>query len=460
MLLKNGLALLLSAALSCSLSSAAFASDNIEIIDTTIDATHFPDSAFRQYVSSVIDTDHSGALSSSEINAVTAMDVSDKGIVSLSGIEYFSQLEHLYCTDNAITRLDVSQNTVLTSLDCSRNQLTSLDVSALRHLESFKCEGNSYELRGVANQFNLSTLPQGFVLARASSWSGATLEGTLLSPTKTSATYRYDCGGNYSATFTFTFSEQAVTISLDAHGGNVSPNSLTCESGKVDDFPTPVREGYTFLGWFLPDGTRATTSTLFTTDTTLEAHWQATETLPFWDVSQSDWFYNDVSYAYSNGLMNGVDSASFAPYQTTNRAMIATVLWRMNGEVTPSSGDRNFVDVDGASYYYNAVYWALESGITSGFSEYVFAPNEAITREQLACFLYNTARYQDEDTSARADLEGFSDSSDISSWAEDALAWAVSEGLIGGKTSDTLAPKDAATRAEVAAILHRFETKN
>lgn len=457
MSLRKALALFLTTALTMGFSAPAMAADNIEHVDTEISEDTFPDANFRSYVSTNLDLDHSGALSDEEIAATTMMDVSNQDIASLAGLEYFPFLTALNCADNALTALDVASNTRLTVLNCSRNQLTSLDVSALPALETFDCEDNVFVLKGTMDRYDLADLPKGFDQNRASAWKGATLSGSLITPTADEASYTYDCGGGHSATFGLVFNSAPVTITLNAAGGNVSPNAITSTDGTLGTLPEPERLDYTFLGWYLPDGTMAGESTRLTADTTLTARWQYNyEPLGFMDVSEGDWFYNDVFYICNHGLMNGVTDTQFAPGSTTTRGMIATILWRAGGEALPEGSARSFIDVSAESYYYNAVYWAQENGIASGYSDYLFGPMDFITREQLACFLYNQAKLEGRDTTSTADLSGFSDSLDVSTWASTPMEWAVAEGLIGGKGNSLLAPKDNATRAEVAAILHRY----
>ena len=174
----------------------------------------------------------------------------------------------------------------------------------------------------------------------------------------------------------------------------------------------------------------------------------------FLDVAPNAWYKDAVQYAYDNGLMTGVSANEFAPEATTTRAMIVSMLARLEG--VESAESAGFADVAANDWYATAVNWAAASGITSGTGDGNFSPNTAITREQLAAILMNYAQYKGQDVSARATLDTYNDATAISSWANDVMSWAVAEGLISGVTADTLQPQGAATRAQVAAILQRF----
>ena len=171
----------------------------------------------------------------------------------------------------------------------------------------------------------------------------------------------------------------------------------------------------------------------------------------FIDIAPDAWYKDAVQYAYDNGLMTGVSATEFAPEQTTTRAMIVSILARLENVTTAEAA--GFADVDD-EWYATAVNWAANVGVVNGYEDNTFKPNTAITREQLAAILMNYAAYKGEDVSNRADLTSYTDQP--STWAEEAISWSVAEGLLTGVTADTLQPQGAATRAQVAAILQRF----
>ena len=171
----------------------------------------------------------------------------------------------------------------------------------------------------------------------------------------------------------------------------------------------------------------------------------------FIDVAPNAWYKDAVQYAYDNGLMTGVSADAFAPEQTTTRAMIVSILARLEGVTSAQAA--GFADVSD-EWYATAVNWAASAGVVSGTGDGNFSPNAAITREQLAAMLMNYSAWKGEDVSARADLSAYSDQP--STWAEETMSWAVAEGLISGVTNTELQPQGNATRAQVAAILQRF----
>lgn len=176
---------------------------------------------------------------------------------------------------------------------------------------------------------------------------------------------------------------------------------------------------------------------------------------PFWDIPASHWAHDEVTYVYENDLMNGTSSTHFSPDARTTRAQVVTVLYRLAGQ--PAADWENpFWDVPASAWFHDAVTWAWENDITGGVSSTHFGAGNAVTREQLATFLYRYAQDQGYDTSARADLSGYSDAGLVSSYATEALSWANATGLIIGTTATTLSPKGSATRAQVATILSRF----
>lgn len=181
--------------------------------------------------------------------------------------------------------------------------------------------------------------------------------------------------------------------------------------------------------------------------------------LPFADVPSGSWYYDDIAYVYDAGLMTGLTATAFGPNLSTTRGMIVTILWRMENEPAAKHGCP-FADVRRGSYYEQAIAWASENGIVTGFDASTFAPDRAITREQLAAILFRFAAYRGMDAvTLRENLSSFQDQAAISAYAVSALNWAVGEGLMQG-TGDKLEPTGNATRAQVAAMLRRFIQHN
>ena len=176
--------------------------------------------------------------------------------------------------------------------------------------------------------------------------------------------------------------------------------------------------------------------------------------LPFTDVHETDWFYNDVLFVYEEGLFAGTSDTTFSPNAAMTRAMLVTVLYRLEGEPAVS-GRSGFSDVTFNSYYEDAVTWAADNGIVNGTSTTTFSPNANVTREQMAAILYRYAQHKKYNTAASSGLNGFTDHASVSGYAAASLEWAVAEKLVNG-SAGKLMPTGNATRAQVAAILHRF----
>ena len=270
-------------------------------------------------------------------------------------------------------------------------------------------------------------------------------------------------------------------ITYVTDGGTINGAYPTSYStGNVVVLPTDVtRDGYTFLGWFTAYIGGVQVRQIEATETgdkTFYAHWHKTVLppppvtpgtpvtparpaapvgLPFADVSGSDWFYNDVRYVYEKGIMDGTGADRFSPNAPLTRAMIVTILYRMAG--SPSvSGSSDFTDVAAGKWFAKAVAWAAANGIVNGYGSGLFGPNDPVTREQLAAILYRYAVYGGMTAvTLEENLGSFADTAQLSAYAIQAMNWAVGQGLINGSGSN-LVPKAQATRAQVAAIIHRY----
>lgn len=274
------------------------------------------------------------------------------------------------------------------------------------------------------------------------------------------------------------------SITYVTDGGTINGEyPTTYTKGTVTVLPTDVtKDGYTFLGWFTAYSGGVQVKQIEATETgekTFYARWQknvlppppitpgtpsapvtpakpaAPVGLPFADVSGSDWFYNDVRYVYEKGIMDGTGIDRFSPNAPLTRAMIVTILYRMAG--SPSvSGSSDFTDVAAGKWFAKAVAWAAANGIVNGYGSGLFGPNDPVTREQLAAILYRYAVYGGMTAvTLEENLGGFADTAQLSAYAIQAMNWAVGQGLINGSGSN-LVPKAQATRAQVAAIIHRY----
>lgn len=180
----------------------------------------------------------------------------------------------------------------------------------------------------------------------------------------------------------------------------------------------------------------------------------------FDDVSPRAWYHDGVHYCVENGLLSGIGDNLFDPNAATTRAMIATILWRIEGNPAVDY-TMNFDDVADGEWYTEAIRWAASKGVVQGEGNDLFNPDNSITREQMAAMLYRYAEYKGIDVSAGedTDISSYDDASSSSTWAMTALQWAVGSGLITGRTTTTIVPRGTGTRAEAATIFQRFCTE-
>ena len=253
-------------------------------------------------------------------------------------------------------------------------------------------------------------------------------------------------------------------------GGSISPSgSVSVREDTDKTFTITPDSGY-HISDVLVDGKSVGAVTSYTFDNVQKRH--TIEAIfakenpdtgnPFTDVHPDDWFYNDVMFVYQNGLMAGTSDTTFSPNAPITRAQVAVIFYRMAGSPAVT-GDSPFTDVKngpGTAWYYNAVLWAQQNGIVSGYGDGTFHPGTNITREQLAVIFYNYAKLKGYDVSAVNDLSGFTDAGDVSDWALPAMRWAVGSGIMGGYGDGILGPQGTATRAQVAAMLRRFIENN
>ena len=176
---------------------------------------------------------------------------------------------------------------------------------------------------------------------------------------------------------------------------------------------------------------------------------------PFTDVSKDDWFYDDVMFVYENGLMEGISSTQFGPYETQTRGRMAEILWRMEGSPAPKAKN-SFADVEDGARYADAIAWIAENDILSGYNKDSFGPGDPITWEQLAVMFYRYAQYKGYDISIKGSQDELKDMDSTMDDAGKAVLWAVSNGLIREEADVLSALQDPVSRAEIAAMLHRF----
>ena len=255
------------------------------------------------------------------------------------------------------------------------------------------------------------------------------------------------------------------TLHFETNGGSAITDMREANNTHISLTKyVPTRHGYTFIGWYSDHNlTNQVSEVSLTKNMTVYAGWRADENLdivvnPFTDVSEKDWFYNDAMFVYKNGLMLGTSKTLFSPHGTVTRGMMATILWRMEGSLAPK-GENSFTDVEAGKWYADAITWTAENGIFAGYGKDKFGPDDSITREQLAAIFYRYADYKGYDLTVKGDLDKFKDADKITDYAKTAMQWAVGSGLVKGKSGNLLDPQGTATRAEIAAMLHRFIEK-
>ena len=243
----------------------------------------------------------------------------------------------------------------------------------------------------------------------------------------------------------------SYTLTFDTNGGSaISKVSKT--SGTTVDLTgyTPTRDGYTFDGWYSNrELTIKVTSIKLTSNTTIYAKWTAKSDMSFTDVADKAYYRDAVEWAVESGITKGTTATTFSPNATCTRAQAVTFLWRAAGSPEPETRAMPFTDVPVGSYYYDAVLWAVENGITKGTSDTTFSPNMTCTRAQIVAFLWRS-----EKSPAAGTANPFADVKSTAYYA-DAVLWAVKENITKGTTSTTFSPDADCTRAQIVTFLWR-----
>ena len=485
--------------------------------DVEINETNFPDENFRQFVMKRYG-DGGTILTDSKRKNVTQILCDRQGIKNLKGIEYFTSLQYLYCSynelsslvvsdcagleslrcdNNKLSSLDVSgyaslwllscTNNELSSLDvsgcaslktfrCSYNELSSLDVSGCASLETLKCDDNelsNLDVSGCASMWllrctnnklsclDVSNCSAGvyldsfgnqlsidgklidvlkydnkFKADKVSNLKGLELSGNIFTLTGTEGTYDYDCGW-----------DRTMTVTIKTKG-NVSPSDPEQPEAPFD--PEQPKDPSD------PEQPEAPS------DPEIPGNiFSDVPTLP------GNWKYDNIKFISERGIMGGVGGSNqFQPDEPLTRAMFATVLYRMAGEPDVEYTDK-FTDVPDGQWYSDAILWANQNGIVSGYSDGSgrYGINDNITREQIAKMLHIYGEVMGYDVSGKASMEHFTDKESVSAWAVEHIQWSVYAGMISGKPNDTeggsyrIDPKGEATRAECAKMLTMFLKK-
>ena len=250
-------------------------------------------------------------------------------------------------------------------------------------------------------------------------------------------------------------SSRKYTLKYDTNEGNTISSERKSRKWTKDfeDLPVPTRKGYEFAGWYYNENLTQKVEDDVAVDTTtviLYAKWVRVSELPFTDVAVTDYYYDAVLWAAENGITGGVDDTHFAPNAPCTRAQAVTFLWRAAGSPAPKSGAMPFTDVAEGAYYYDAVLWAVANGITDGVDDTHFAPNATCTRAQIVTFLWRAQGNPEAGTD-----KPFTDVAE-GAYYYDAVLWAVANGVTDG-TGDgsTFSPGEDCTRAQIVTFLFR-----
>ena len=434
-----------------------------------IDETNFPDQYFRLFVSNY-DQNGDGKLRQYEIDCVTEMDCSNHSFTSLKGIEFFTGLTSLNCGRNQLTALDVSQNTALKYLFCHNNQLTSLDVSGCTALIELNCDWNQLTTLDVSQNTSLIRLNcshnhlTALDLGQNTSMDNLHVHNNQLTT--------LDVSGCTALYYLTCYENQLTALDLS---GCTAIGYLECQNNQLTSLEV---SGCTELKNLLCFGNQLDVLDLSAVPNLLHALKNGTKTVrmeegviqyeskvgriemdigqktipahPFLDVTEDDFFYDAVSWAYQNGIASGTGNNTFSPDKTCTREQVVTFLWRAFGCPEPTITANPFRDVPNYAYYAKAVLWALEQGITTGKSRTKFGVGDPCTRAQAVTFLWR-AEGNPEPSSCQ---NPFTDVSETS-YFYTAVLWALAKGVTRGTSASTFSPSKTCTRGEVVTFLYR-----
>jgi uncharacterized repeat protein (TIGR02543 family) len=260
------------------------------------------------------------------------------------------------------------------------------------------------------------------------------------------------------------------TVAFNTNGGNTITNQRVAINSKAVQPANPTKEGFTFTGWY----TDSALTNAYDFDgrvsgnITIYAGWSEIATVieptgtplatpdanPFVDVGENDWYFDDIAYVYERNLFQGTSETVFAPSTPMSRGMFVTALWRLSG--SPAASGSEFTDVAAEAGYALAVDWAASNGIVQGVGAGLFAPEELVTREQIAAMMYRYGQFSGMVPQDTTVFSEFADWNSISDYARIPVQTLVTQGIIQGKPGNLFAPSDTATRAEAAALFHRY----
>ena len=435
------------------LSVSAFAADAVQI-----NASNFPDETFRSYVKENFDTNGDGTLSADELAAVDSISVFNKGVTSIKGIEYFTQLKSLICSENRLYSIDISKNTCLTELWCDHDQLSSLDLTNNTQLEILLCNHNSLSSLDVSKNPRLTRLCCfNNYLTDLDVTNNTELTTLTCQHNEISA---LNVRNNKKLTLLYCYYNKLSSLNVT---NNTALTELFCGANDLTSLDVSRNSALQILSCSetsidyldLTNCPKINKEKLVVEPTTKVFEFAVCPSVKFKDApKKGNWAHEGIDYCIANEYMNGTGNGLFSPAGTVTRAQLVTIIYRIEGEPeTEFKG--TFDDVADGKFYSKAVEWAAVNGIVNGIEPGKFNPMGNITREQIATILY---RYEGSPAVSTA-LTQFPDANLVHSYAEKALAWSTEVGLINGIKDGSvtnLAPQKNATRAQIAAIIMRL----
>ncbi len=385
-------------------------------------------------------------------NQLTSLDVSN-----------CTELTYLNCRDNQLTSLDVSNNAELTYLNCGNNQLTSLDVSGCTALTALSCYNNYYELpMDISFTFDLSALP-GFDVSKASGWKNGSVAGTILTADSgvKNVSYTYDCGNEMTASFTLVINRQehehsysaAVTAPTCTEQGYTT-YTCACGDSYKDSYTEAKGHNYGLIETKEPTATEAGYEKYDCErcgdikEIVLPATGGEPELPTFTDVDPGKWYAEPVAWAVSEDITSGTSANTFGPNDSCARAQVVMFLWAANGRPAPTSTTNPFTDIQTSKYYYNAVLWAVEKGITGGAGNGTFAPDRVVTRAEFVTMLWNALE------KPSVSIENPFPDVVAGKWYATPVLWAYANGITSGMKDGTFGVSEPCTRAQVVTFLY------
>ena len=437
-----------------------------------IDENSFTDPVLRSYLSTEYDVNKDNRFDESELKNVKSISVPFQGIGSLSGIEYFSGLEDLNCISNELTELDVSKNKTLKNLACSGNKLERLDLSENLELQTLFCGNNPLSELRIGDNINLSNVQCASCGLNELDLSG--LPSLTNLNCERNAFSALDLSGNGELLYLFCGYNKLETLDLSS---NAKLNMILCESNRIRNLilkNCPLLNEIDCTGNLLGELDISANPFLLTAAERGELYETGTEfdfqiygpparltisrdtTLVlcegnrFIDVRRDDFFFEAVKWAAEQGITLGTDSIRFSPDDGCTRGQVVTLMWRAAGKPEPGSSVNKFIDVKESDYFCKAVLWATEKGVTEGTGKTTFSPDEICTRGQIVTFLYRLNGNKKTDGTSNP----FTDVSKGNYFFEP-VVWAVKNKITSGTSDHTFSPNDACTRAQVVTFLRR-----